>query len=391
VQDQTIGKSKATPPDANPTAATPWRRGLMRKLDRYLFREFSQATFAAVTVLLLVSLGGVFADVLADVARGRVPAGMMFAQLGLQLIRYLPLVLPLGLMLGMLLAMGRLYRDAEMPVLTSIGIGPRAMLRPVLLLVVPIVVVIGLCSLWFGPWAKRTSQDMIIAGSRSLLVAGLEPGRFTELPGRGGIVYVGAMSNDGKRLTRIFVYREVHGRQDVTTARSGTLSLVGRTDRYLTLLDGFRVEGPLADGMDFRLMRYASNAMRMPQSEDRSPDDDPQSMTLAALLRDPRREAGAQLHYRLAPPLLALAFALMAVPLARSAPRQPRYGRILIGFLAYLFGTNLMALGTDWLGSGKLPMAVGLWWLVLPLLGASAWMYLRDGRMHRGLLRGGRA
>ena len=38
---------------------------------------------------------------------------------------------------------------------------------------------------------------MIIAGSRSLLVAGLEPGRFTELPGGGGVVYVGAMSNDG--------------------------------------------------------------------------------------------------------------------------------------------------------------------------------------------------
>ena len=32
---------------------------------------------------------------------------------------------------------------------------------------------------------------MIIAGSRSLLVAGLEPGRFTELPGGGGVVYVG--------------------------------------------------------------------------------------------------------------------------------------------------------------------------------------------------------
>src|SRR4249919_644790 len=83
-----------------------------------------------------------------------------------------------------------------------------------------------------------------------------------------------------------------------------------------------------------------------------------------------------QIHYRLAPPLLALAFALLAVPLARSPPRQPRYGRILMGFLAYLVGMNLMILGTDWLGSGKLPMTAGLWWLVLPLLAAALWMYL---------------
>lgn len=355
----------------------------MPKLDRYLFREFSQTTFATLVVLLMVSLGGVFADVLADVARGRVPAGMMLSQLGLQLIRYLPLVLPLGLMLGLLLAVGRLYRDAEMPVLTSIGVGPRRMLRPLMMLVLPVVAVIALCSLWFGPWAKRTSEQMIIAGSRSLLVAGLEPGRFTELPGGGGVVYIGSMSNDGTRLSRIFVYKQDRGRLDVTTARTGALSFDGPHDRYLTLQDGFRVEGPLDSGRDFRLMRYASNAMRMPQTEDRRNGDDPQAMTIQALLRDPRREAGAQLHYRLAPPLLALAFALLAVPLARSSPRQARYGRILMGFLAYLFGTNLMLLGTDWLGSGKVPMVLGLWWLVLPMLAVATWMYLHDGHMRR--------
>ncbi len=79
--------------------------------------------------------------------------------------------------------------------------------------------------------------------------------------------------------------------------------------------------------------------------------------------------------------MLALAFALLAVPLARSSPRQARYGRILMGFLVYLLGMNMMSLGTDWLGNGKLPMALGLWWLVLPMLAIAAWVYLRDGRM----------
>jgi lipopolysaccharide export system permease protein len=353
----------------------------MQKLDRYLFREFSQATLAALVVLLMVSLGGVFADVLGDVARGRVPASLMLAQLGLELIRYLPLVLPLGLMIGLLLAMGRLYRDAEMPVLTSIGVGPRRLLRPWSMLVIPVVALIAACSLWFGPWAKRTSQDMIIAGSRSLLVAGLEPGRFTELPGGGGVVYVGAMSNDGTQLTRVFVYKQQRGRIDVTTARSGALSFGAHNDRFLTLVDGFRVEGPEEAGRDYRLMRYASNAMRMPETEDRRDGLDPQGMTLTELAGDPRPEATAQLHYRLGSPLLALAFALLAVPLARSSPRQARYGRVLLGFLAYLVGTNLMILGTDWLSSGRLPMPLGLWWLELPLLAIALVLYLRDGRM----------
>ncbi|HET7125781.1 MAG TPA: LPS export ABC transporter permease LptF [Lysobacter sp.] len=355
----------------------------MLKLDRYLLRELTQATFAALIVLFIVSLGGVFTDVLSDIARGRVPAGLMLSQLGLQTIRYLPIILPLGLMIGLLLGFGRLYRDSEMPVLTSVGIGPRRLLKPWAWLVLPVVGVIALCSLWLGPWAKRTSDEMVAAGNRNLLVAGLEAGRFTELPGGKGVVYVGAMSNDGSQLRRIFVYRQDKDRLDVTTATGGALRIEGGSQRYLDLKDGFRVEGPLEAGRDYRLMRYASNELRMPMAKAEDSPRNPQGLPTLELLSDPRREAGAQLHYRIAPPLLALAFALLAVPLARSSPRQARYGRLLMGFLAYLFGMNLMSLGTDWLGSGKVPMVVGLWWLLLPLLGAGAWFYFADGRVRR--------
>ena len=354
----------------------------MAQLDRYLFREFAQATFAALVVLMMVSLGALFANVLSQIAAGRVPAGMMLSQLGLQVVRYLPLVLPLALMLGLLLGVGRLYRDSEMPVLSSIGVGPRRLLKPLMLLVLPVIVVIGACSLWLGPWAKATSVQMVSEANRNLLVAGLEAGRFTELPG-GGVVYVGAMSPDGTTMTRIFVYREAGDRIDVTTARRGSLSYDG-DERYLRLDDGFRVEGPADAGRDYRLMRYGANDLLLPPGEDATDaESDPEAMTTAALLADPKPETIAQVHYRIAPPLLALAFALLAVPLARSSPRQTRFGSVVIGFLAYLVGMDLMLLGTDWLGAGKVPLAAGLWWLVLPLLALGLWLYFGDGRLAR--------
>ena len=355
----------------------------MPKLDRYLLRELAQATFAALIVLSIVSLGGVFTDVLGDIARGRLPAGLMLSQLGLQTIRYLPMILPLGLMIGLLLGFGRLYRDSEMPILTSVGVGPRRLLRPWAWLVLPMVGVVALCSLWLGPWAKRTSDEMIAAGNRNLLVAGLEAGRFTELPGGKGVVYVGSMSNDGTQLQRIFVYRQDKDRLDVTTATGGALKIEDGSQRFLELKDGFRVEGPLDAGRDYRLMRYASNELRMPMAKAEDSPRNPQGLPTLDLLSDPRPQAGAQLHFRIAPPLLTLAFALLAVPLARSSPRQARYGRLLLGFLAYMFGMNLMLLGTDKLGSGKLPMALGLWWLLLPLLAIGAWFYFTDGRVRR--------
>src|SRR5690606_12977809 len=279
------------------------------------------------------------------IARGKVPAGLMLSQLGLMVLNYLPLILPLGLMLGLLLAVGRLYRDSEMPVLVATGVGPRRLLRPLMLLALPVVAVIAACSMWLGPWANDYSQRMVAEGNRSLLLAGLEAGRFVELPGGGGVVYVGAMSGEGSALGRVFVYRQSGERMDVTTARSGRLTVDG-AERYLDLREGFRVEGPLSDSLDVRTMRAGRDELRLPDAATRPADDNPEYDTTLALLGDPRPEARAQLHSRIAPPLLALAFALLAVPLARSPPRQARYGRIALGFLAYVVGMNFMLLGT---------------------------------------------
>ena len=167
---------------------------------------------------------------------------------------------------------------------------------------------------------------------------------------------------------------------DVTTATGGRLYFGEGDSRFLRLEDGFRVEGPVDGGLDYRLMRYEGNEIRLPDREEVAAKDDPEILPTRALLGDPRPAAQAQLHWRLAPPLLALAFALLAVPLARSGPRQARYGRVLLGFLAYLVGMNLATLGTGWIAAGTVPPAVGLWWLVLPLLAMGAWFFVRDGR-----------
>ena len=237
----------------------------MTLFDRYLSGEFAQAVFAALVVLLMVSLGGIAADILGEIAGGRVPASMLLTQLGLRLVRYLPMILPLALLLGLMLAAGRLYRDSEMPVLISLGIGPKRMLVPLMLVVAPVVGFIAACSLWLGPMADRMAQTMIQQANRNLLIAGLEPGKFTELPG-GGVVYVGAMSGDGTALQRVFVYRQNEERLDVTTARAGQMRVESGGERFLTLAEGFRVEGPLHAGKNYRLMRYASNELQLPKA-----------------------------------------------------------------------------------------------------------------------------
>src|SRR6478736_4988958 len=149
----------------------------MLLIERHLLRQFAETVVAVAIVLLLVTLGALFMDLIGEIAKGKVPAALLLSQLGLRSIRFLTLVMPLALFLGLLLSIGRMYADSEMAVLASIGIGPQRLWKPLAWVAAPIIVVVALSSLWLGPLAARTGKEMIEVANRSFLIAGLEPGR----------------------------------------------------------------------------------------------------------------------------------------------------------------------------------------------------------------------
>ena len=104
----------------------------MLLIERYLLRQFVLSVAAVAAILLMVGLGGLLVDLMSDIARGQVPAALLLSQLGLRSLQVLPLLMPLALFVGLLLAVGHLYGDSEMAVLSSVGLGPRQLWRPLL-------------------------------------------------------------------------------------------------------------------------------------------------------------------------------------------------------------------------------------------------------------------
>jgi lipopolysaccharide export system permease protein len=362
---------------------------LLRIIDRYLLRELALTFLGVTVVLLLISIGESLIAVLGLVARGRVPADLLVAMIGLRAIDSLNILLPLAVFLAVLLAYGRLYRDSEMAVLSASGLNVRGLIRPLALMVVPIAAFLVVIAFTVAPAAVRFSQHLVDEANRSLLIAGLEPGRFVPLPGREGIIYVGDMSPEGSRFTRMFVESEQleddgTSQINIITARNGELYRdTSGGDRFLSLRDGFRVEGrPGQD--DFRLLRFERNDIKL---ADNDSVDNSEAVKRAAPTADlwssdePLQRA--ELHWRLAPALSVLILALVALPLSRSNPRQPRYAGMIIAVLAYIVYANFLALGRVWMVHGKIPLSAGLWWVYLPTILIATWLIWRGQRLRQ--------
>ena len=117
---------------------------MLRIVDRYLTRELLVSFVAATLILLLITLGGTVADLLNKIARGRIPADLLLALIGLRTVDALTVLAPLSVFIGVQLAYGRLYRESEMAVFAASGLALTGLLRPLLLLLhIPLSITVG--------------------------------------------------------------------------------------------------------------------------------------------------------------------------------------------------------------------------------------------------------
>lgn len=334
---------------------------MVKILERYLVREVLAAWAAVTVVLLLILISSYIGRFLADIAAGEVPGDLLFSLLALKTVSALGLLLPASLFIAAMLALGRLYRDSEMVVMSACGLGPGRLYRALALLGGPAFVLLAAISLWLAPQAAATGQAMRDDASRDAQVATLQPGRFQPISG-GRTVYVGAAGDEARRFRQILILGGEDNRVDVVTARRGIYYPEdGESGRYLVLEDGHRAVGQPGQA-DFQLLEFGRNTVRLPPVEDASGAPPLEALPTIELLRDGSAVARAELHWRLAPPLSVAVLMLLAVPASRIAPRESRYSKLVLGFLIYLAYANLLGLGRVWMEQGRLPEILGLWW-----------------------------
>ncbi len=350
-------------PKAIPHDETPGRR-MIRIVDRYLAKE-TALTIAAVTgVLMLILLSNKFAGLLGDAAAGRLPRETVFTLLGLASIKFFIVVVPVATFLAIMLALGRLYRDSEMTTLMACGIGPMQIYRPLMILALVLAAGLAVLSLQVSPWAERMTHIVNSTGTHNAEVGSFESGRFKVDDDGRGALYAEQVSKDGKDLGKVFMQGPSGDLMAVVIAEKGHRQ--GTPDQdgsgMLILHDGWRYEGTPGKA-DYRIVRYDEHGIVIEPPKPESGLDSYDAYPTADLLKLHDLASASEMQWRLSVPVSVLLLTLLAVPLARTSPRQGRYGKLLIAILVYVIFYNLGILARVWLQKGVTPPLIGMWWV----------------------------
>ena len=360
---------------------------MTRILDRYIFREIATSWLGVTLVLLLILLTNQFARVLGDVAKGKLPKYAAIDVIGLSAVQYLTILVPIGLFLAIMLALGRLYRDSEMPAMTACRVGPMGIYRPMFWLMVPLVIGVAWLAISGSPMAMSAVDRIGAEARREADLASIEPGRFTVFGPDRAVVYGHNVTPDGY-MEKVFMQRMVDdGVVEVVISEFG--EMVESEDpniRLLVLHDGRRYEG-IPGTSRFRVVEFAEHGVpyRLPSLE--TPEPEPRTMPFASLLASNDPEHTAELQWRIGVPLSTLILAILAVPLSKSRPRAGRYGRITIGLLVFIIYLNMMSAAKAWIEQSAISPALGIWWVhAAVLLLALTLLALQNG-LHKRVFR----
>lgn len=319
------------------------------------------AWLVVTSVLLVILLANQIAGVLERAAVNQYPQGVVLELIGLGALQNLSILLPIGLLLGVVLAFGRLYHDSEMAAALACGVGPANIYVPVALLAAFVTVILAWLTLVLAPQATERTFSLRNAALRAGQFAPIAPGKFRTFGGGNAVVYAEDVNEDGT-LANVFVERNHGPLVEVAVAERARHSMTpdGMT-HTITLYDGERFEG-VPGSPEFRIVRFAEDTVpvQVPTSTDTVRRLEAQPTLTLVQSHDLKQRA--ELHWRVAMPIMCIVLTLLAVPLSRLKPRQGRYARVWIAVVIYFLYSNLIQAGKVWIERGTVPEAVGLWW-----------------------------
>ena len=327
--------------------------------DSTLRRDLARSFGATLVVILTIVLTIMLIRTLGQAALGRVAPQDVVLLLGYIALGQLPTMLALSLFIAVVATLGRMYRESEMAIWFTSGVGLTRFVRPVLRMSWPVLLVVALLALFVWPWANQRSAELKERFERRSDLSRVAPGQFQTSNDGKRVFFIERDAEDSRVGRNVFILSMLGDTESVTTARSGRTDMEG-DDRFLVLTRGQRNEQDLRNGNKtlsrfetFRALageRVLSNANDLPPKARRTID----------LLRQPTPRHQGELVWRLGLLLGCANLLLLGIGVSATNPRRASNWNLLFALLGFVVYYNLISLSQAWVGNGKLGMGAAL-------------------------------
>lgn len=327
--------------------------------DSTLRRELARSFGATLVVILTIVLTMFLIRAIGQAAKGTVAPQDVVLLLGYVSLGHLPTILSLSLFVAIVVTLGRLYRDHEMAIWFSAGVGLSRFVRPVLRTSWPVLLLAALLLLVAWPWGNRSSQELRDRYYQRSDLSRVTPGVF-QVSGDGRrVFFIERHSGTDVDARNVFILDNGPRGESVTSASTGRLQSRGER-RYLVLDEGQRNDVDVRSGertrSSFQEYRVLVNEDAVRAASQRPP----RTLSTQDLIRDPSLRNQGELVWRFGLLLGAANLMLLGIGLSATNPRRASNWNLLFALMAFLVYYNLITLSQAWVAGGRWTLGVAL-------------------------------
>ncbi|WP_025771615.1 LPS export ABC transporter permease LptF [Thioalkalivibrio sp. HK1] len=330
-------------------------------IRRYLYREIWLISVAVFSALMLIYASNRFGRYLGDAAAGSLAPELIVEMLALKLIEHAPTILSIALYIAILIALGRLHRDSEIVAFEAGGIGPGYFFQSILGLVSIFALVGGLLAFFVSPAAVSIRAELVHEAGEKAKTDLFVSGRFREFDGGRRVVFVGRIDGETGRMFDIFVRVRDADESYILSAREARQSEAEDGALYIVLERGERYSASTNE-RGFTVSRFATYGVRIRQAGEFSAvSAKVKAIATMDLIASSDPAYRAELQRRLSTVVSIILLGMLAVPLARTSPKERRYLRLVVAIVIYFAYYNAVNILDAFVDQGRIPAWVGPW------------------------------
>lgn len=349
----------------------------MSRLERYIALQLLRPVVGVFFVVLVIVLAFYFSRYLADAVVERLSLQAVAQLATLKVSLFFDVLIPGAMFLGIIVGLGRLQGGYEITAMAAAGVGRRSVVRAVLVIALAGLVLVGLLTHVFRPWAYEHLYRMESEMAARIDLDRVEPGRF-EIGDEQWMIF--AERRDGDALVNVLVHQRLPTYRNLL--RAERLEQRARADGTIALdfLGNVRFYR-LEQGGDADLVNRSATLTVI---LDPPPPVERNRIRRALSFNRLTNAAGAlewgELQWRTLMPLSVVVLAFTALALARINPRKGQASKLVAASVVVALYFSVLGTLADRVDSEAIAIWPGLFWLPLvmtPVLAIRLWYQWR--------------